>query len=79
MKFGVFDHMDRGQSPLDRLYEERLTLAEEYDLTRLFSRLYPCNIVIINAISDHGERTLVAQHRSQTLRCVVGHSNNVIG
>lgn len=31
MKFGVFDHMDRGQSPLDRLYEERLTLAEEYD------------------------------------------------
>lgn len=31
MKLGVFDHMDRGQAPLDRLYEERLKLVEAYD------------------------------------------------
>jgi alkanesulfonate monooxygenase SsuD/methylene tetrahydromethanopterin reductase-like flavin-dependent oxidoreductase (luciferase family) len=31
MKLGVFDHMDRGQSPLDRFYEERLKLVEAYD------------------------------------------------
>ncbi len=31
MKLGVFDHMDRGLAPLDRLYEERLKLVEAYD------------------------------------------------
>ena len=31
MKIGVFDHMDRGQAPLDRFYEERLKLVEAYD------------------------------------------------
>jgi alkanesulfonate monooxygenase SsuD/methylene tetrahydromethanopterin reductase-like flavin-dependent oxidoreductase (luciferase family) len=31
MKLGVFDHMDRGLSPLDRFYEERLKLVEAYD------------------------------------------------
>jgi alkanesulfonate monooxygenase SsuD/methylene tetrahydromethanopterin reductase-like flavin-dependent oxidoreductase (luciferase family) len=31
MKLGVFDHMDRGQAPLDRFYEERLKLVEAYD------------------------------------------------
>ena len=31
MKLGVFDHMDRGQSPLDRFFEERLKLVEAYD------------------------------------------------
>lgn len=31
MKLGVFDHMDRGVTPLDRFYEERLTLVEAYD------------------------------------------------
>jgi len=31
MKLGVFDHMDRGLTPLDRFYEERLRLIEAYD------------------------------------------------
>ncbi|HET6608198.1 MAG TPA: LLM class flavin-dependent oxidoreductase [Rhodopila sp.] len=36
MKLGVFDHMDRGLSPLDRFYEERLTLIEAYDRAGFF-------------------------------------------
>jgi len=31
MKLGVFDHMDRGQAPLDQFFEERLKLVEAYD------------------------------------------------
>lgn len=31
MKLGVFDHMDRSQSPLDLFFEERLKLVEAYD------------------------------------------------
>jgi alkanesulfonate monooxygenase SsuD/methylene tetrahydromethanopterin reductase-like flavin-dependent oxidoreductase (luciferase family) len=31
MKFGVFDHVDRGSSSLAELYESRLKLAEIYD------------------------------------------------
>ncbi|RYY92041.1 MAG: LLM class flavin-dependent oxidoreductase [Comamonadaceae bacterium] len=31
MKFGVFDHVDRGQVPLAQHYENRLKLAEAYD------------------------------------------------
>src|SRR3954453_2829788 len=31
MKFGVFDHVDRSDMPLNRFYEERLKLAETYD------------------------------------------------
>lgn len=31
MKLGVFDHMDRSLAPLDRFFEERLTLVEAYD------------------------------------------------
>jgi len=31
MKFGVFDHVDRGSSSLADLYESRLKLAEIYD------------------------------------------------
>ena len=31
MKFGVFDHLDRGNIPLSQHYENRLKLAEVYD------------------------------------------------
>ena len=31
MKFGIFDHMDRGTQPLGQQYEDRLRLAEAYD------------------------------------------------
>ena len=31
MKFGVFDHLDRGALPLKDFYEERLKLIEAYD------------------------------------------------
>ena len=31
MKFGVFDHIDRGGGSLGELYESRLKLAEAYD------------------------------------------------
>ena len=31
VKFGVFDHMDQGDLPLGRQYEERLRLIEAYD------------------------------------------------
>lgn len=31
MKFGVFDHMDRGEHAIGRQYEERLQLVEAYD------------------------------------------------
>jgi alkanesulfonate monooxygenase SsuD/methylene tetrahydromethanopterin reductase-like flavin-dependent oxidoreductase (luciferase family) len=31
MKFGIFDHLDRGGGPLQALYEDRLALAEAYD------------------------------------------------
>jgi alkanesulfonate monooxygenase SsuD/methylene tetrahydromethanopterin reductase-like flavin-dependent oxidoreductase (luciferase family) len=36
MKFGVFDHMDRGSVPLAQQYEERLKLAEAYDRAGFF-------------------------------------------
>ncbi len=38
MKFGVFDHMDQGDVPLERQYQERLELIEAYD--RLNFRAY---------------------------------------
>ncbi|MBV9250871.1 MAG: LLM class flavin-dependent oxidoreductase [Acetobacteraceae bacterium] len=31
MRLGVFDHMDRGQAPLDQLFADRLRLIEAYD------------------------------------------------
>ena len=31
MKFGIFDHMDRGTLPLAEHYENRLKLIEAYD------------------------------------------------
>lgn len=31
MQFGIFDHMDRSQTPLDRFYADRLRLIEAYD------------------------------------------------
>jgi alkanesulfonate monooxygenase SsuD/methylene tetrahydromethanopterin reductase-like flavin-dependent oxidoreductase (luciferase family) len=31
MRFGVFDHMDRGAGPLSRFFEDRLRLVETYD------------------------------------------------
>ena len=36
MKFGVFDHMDRGTVPLAQQYEERLKLVEAYDRAGFF-------------------------------------------
>src|SRR6202049_1356128 len=38
MKFGVFDHVDRGDLPLGEHYENRLKLIEAYD--RLGIRTY---------------------------------------
>ena len=37
MKFGIFDHMDRGALPLGAQYEERLKLCEVYDRTGFHS------------------------------------------
>jgi alkanesulfonate monooxygenase SsuD/methylene tetrahydromethanopterin reductase-like flavin-dependent oxidoreductase (luciferase family) len=31
LKFGVFDHLDRGRRPIADLYEQRLKLIEQYD------------------------------------------------
>jgi alkanesulfonate monooxygenase SsuD/methylene tetrahydromethanopterin reductase-like flavin-dependent oxidoreductase (luciferase family) len=31
MRIGVFDHMDRGDTPLPQFFEERLKLCEMYD------------------------------------------------
>jgi alkanesulfonate monooxygenase SsuD/methylene tetrahydromethanopterin reductase-like flavin-dependent oxidoreductase (luciferase family) len=31
VKFGIFDHIDRGGKTLDRLYDERLQLVEKYE------------------------------------------------
>jgi hypothetical protein len=31
MKFGVFDHVDRGAGTLQEFYEDRLKIAEKYD------------------------------------------------
>src|ERR1700722_3403011 len=31
MRFGVFDHVDRGAGPLHAFYQDRLALTEEYD------------------------------------------------
>jgi len=36
MRFGVFDHMDRGAVPLAQQYEERLKLIEAYDRAGFF-------------------------------------------
>jgi alkanesulfonate monooxygenase SsuD/methylene tetrahydromethanopterin reductase-like flavin-dependent oxidoreductase (luciferase family) len=36
MKFGIFDHMDRGGVPLSQQYEERLKLVEAYDQAGFF-------------------------------------------
>jgi alkanesulfonate monooxygenase SsuD/methylene tetrahydromethanopterin reductase-like flavin-dependent oxidoreductase (luciferase family) len=37
MKFGVFDHVDRGASSLAELYESRLQLAEIYDRSSFYA------------------------------------------
>src|ERR1700744_4298850 len=37
MKFGVFDHMDRGANPLAEQYEQRLKLIEAYDRAGFYS------------------------------------------
>jgi alkanesulfonate monooxygenase SsuD/methylene tetrahydromethanopterin reductase-like flavin-dependent oxidoreductase (luciferase family) len=37
MKFGVFDHVDRGASGLTELYESRLKLAEIYDRSGFYA------------------------------------------
>src|ERR1700722_13769670 len=37
MKFGVFDHVDRGNSSLADLYESRLKLAEIYDRSGFYA------------------------------------------
>ena len=37
MKFGVFDHVDRGSSSLAELYESRLKLAEIYDRSGFYA------------------------------------------
>jgi alkanesulfonate monooxygenase SsuD/methylene tetrahydromethanopterin reductase-like flavin-dependent oxidoreductase (luciferase family) len=37
MKFGVFDHVDRGTSSLAELYESRLKLAEIYDRSGFYA------------------------------------------
>jgi alkanesulfonate monooxygenase SsuD/methylene tetrahydromethanopterin reductase-like flavin-dependent oxidoreductase (luciferase family) len=37
MKFGVFDHLDRGSLPLDEFYEARLSLIEAYDRAGFYS------------------------------------------
>ena len=37
MKFGVFDHMDRGPWPLGEQYERRLKLIEAYDRAGFFA------------------------------------------
>jgi alkanesulfonate monooxygenase SsuD/methylene tetrahydromethanopterin reductase-like flavin-dependent oxidoreductase (luciferase family) len=37
MKFGVFDHVDRGTSSLAELYESRLNLAEIYDRSGFYA------------------------------------------
>src|SRR4029077_1889634 len=31
LKFGVFDHLDRGQRSISDLYEQRLRIVEQYD------------------------------------------------
>ncbi len=31
MEFGVFDHLDKNDSPLDRYYQERLEIVEAYE------------------------------------------------
>ncbi len=37
MKFGIFDHMDRGSVPLSEHYENRLKLIEAYDRAGFYS------------------------------------------
>ena len=37
MKFGVFDHLDDGGVPLERLYSDRLRLIEAYDRAGLYA------------------------------------------
>lgn len=37
MRIGVFDHLDRSDSPLDRYYEERLALVERYEQAGFYS------------------------------------------
>ncbi|HYU67865.1 MAG TPA: LLM class flavin-dependent oxidoreductase [Burkholderiales bacterium] len=37
MEFGVFDHLDRNDSPLDRYYRERLEIIEVYERAGFYS------------------------------------------
>ena len=39
MKFGVFDHVDRGDLPLAKHYENRLRLTEVYDREGFYAYL----------------------------------------
>src|ERR1700688_70470 len=67
MKFGVFDHVDRGDLPLGKHYENRLKLIEAYD--RLGIRTYhiaehhstplgmaPSPSVFLAAVAQRSER-----------------------
>jgi alkanesulfonate monooxygenase SsuD/methylene tetrahydromethanopterin reductase-like flavin-dependent oxidoreductase (luciferase family) len=37
LKFGVFDHLDRGQRSLTELYDQRLEIVEQYDRTGFYA------------------------------------------
>ena len=37
LKFGVFDHLDRGAIPLDQFYEARLRVIEMYDAAGFYA------------------------------------------
>ena len=46
VSFGVFDWIDRGNAPLNQLYEDRLCLLEEADL------ILPCSQHNSGAFTD---------------------------
>src|SRR5579863_4507082 len=64
MQFGVFDHMDRGATPLDRFYAERLRLVEAYDRASFYGYhvaehhstplgVAPCPGIWLSAVAEH--------------------------
>jgi len=64
MQFGVFDHMDRAQTPLDRFYADRLRLVEAYDQAGFYGYhvaehhatplgVAPCPGVWLAAVAQH--------------------------
>ena len=72
MKFGVFDHVDRGEEPLAQHYENRLRLTEVYD--RAVTKLTRFVDYFERMADSVGQKALANQFRIYVRRLVGSES-----